>query len=175
VSLPTNESRFSCGRQLGATGANAAGVTSKPGNCKRQLGRSFHRGPDRRTLPIYRSPETPMTPLVLPTNQTPPVGRNVYCGDSSPARADHGGAKARAAHQTESRLLRRGGVRLNSHPVLPDHGEQVIISRYSYQLVSHTRWIGERPGDASLAAHPERVADARKHRSRWTTTMTQSK
>ena len=38
LSSRPNESRFSCGRQSGATGAYAAGVTDKPDSCKRQLG-----------------------------------------------------------------------------------------------------------------------------------------
>ena len=43
----------------------ATGGAARGDSCKRQLGRSFHRTPDRRARPIYCSQENPMTPLVL--------------------------------------------------------------------------------------------------------------
>ena len=90
-----------------------------------------------------------MTHLVLANDPDTTCGAKRALLRLLPCGCGSCGAKARAAYQTNSQLLRCEGRRLNSCPVLPDRGKQVIISRYSYQHATSTRWLCERPGDAS--------------------------
>jgi len=54
-----NETRFSCGRQSGATRAQAGGVTDKPGSCKRKLGRHHTCSANKQRPARDLSAETP--------------------------------------------------------------------------------------------------------------------
>ena len=100
----------------GATACHGRGAAERGDNCKRQLGRSFHRGPDRRTLPIHRSPETPMTPLVLANHPDTTCGAKHVLLKLLPRRCGsrRRQSKGRPSNRFSTAHARRASAQLSS-------------------------------------------------------------